>query len=204
MNAKLTIFINFAQTLEDFIMNLYVITFSPTGTSARVAKALVQGLSETGCPDIVTLDCTRAPLPAVTLGRTDLVIVAAPVYGGKMAPLAKKRMERLRGDSTPCVLLCLYGNRAFEQAPADMADMAVPGACPGGGRRLHRRALLFHTADPDSRRPSGQRRPGAGMPVRHAHSCEPAGTRAVDGGCGADARRAFLAAVHRQFPQFRG
>lgn len=124
MNAKLTIFINFAQTLEYGIMNLYIISFSPTGTSARVAAALAQGMSETGCPDVVTLDCTRAPLPAVTLGRTDLAIVAAPVYGGKMAPLAKKRMESIKGDSTPCVLLCLYGNRAFEQAPADMADMA--------------------------------------------------------------------------------
>lgn len=124
MNAKLTIFINFAQTLEYGIMNLYIISFSPTGTSARVAAALAQGLSETGCTDVVTLDCTRAPLPAVTLGRTDLAVVAAPVYGGKMAPLAKKRMESIKGDSTPCVLLCLYGNRAFEQAPADMADMA--------------------------------------------------------------------------------
>lgn len=124
MNAKLTIFINFAQTLEYGIMNLYIISFSPTGTSARVAAALAQGMSETGCPDVVTLDCTRAPLPAVTLGRTDLAVVAAPVYGGKMVPLAKKRMESIRGDSTPCVLLCLYGNRAFEQAPADMADMA--------------------------------------------------------------------------------
>lgn len=105
-------------------MNLYLITFSPTGTSARVAAAMGRGFSETVRCGLVTLDCTRAPLPAVSLARADLAIVAAPVYGGKMAPLARKRMERLRGNSTPCVLLCLYGNRAFEQAPADMADMA--------------------------------------------------------------------------------
>lgn len=105
-------------------MNLYNIYFSPTSTSARVADGVARGFSSyMGCA-VTEIDVTHNAAPALQVQEHDAMMIAAPVYGGKMAPLAKERMKALKGSGTPCILVCVYGNRAFEGALTDMADMA--------------------------------------------------------------------------------
>lgn len=52
----------------------------------------------------------------------DVVVVSSPVYGGKIAPIAKQRMEGINGNGAKCVIVAVYGNRAFENAVADFSD----------------------------------------------------------------------------------
>ena len=53
-----------------------------------------------------------------------MTVIAAPVYGGRVAPTAVKRFETLRGEGTPAVVIAVYGNRAFEKAVAELAGLA--------------------------------------------------------------------------------
>lgn len=104
-------------------MKLHTVTFSPTRTSAKIAEAIASGINETTVCPVTTCDLTYTQQP-ISFGQDDIAIIAAPVYGGKMAPIAKERMGLLTADATPCILVAVYGNRAFENALNDMADFA--------------------------------------------------------------------------------
>lgn len=95
-----------------------VIVFSPTGTTAKVAGAVASGMGGV----YETVDLTCGDTHELHLSADDVAVIAAPVYGGKMAPVARRRIGALRAESTPCVLIAVYGNRAFENAVTDMAE----------------------------------------------------------------------------------
>lgn len=98
----------------------YSFFFSPTGTTRRVAAALAQALD---MPTVGT-DLTCAAVPATEIGADDLAVLAAPVYGGRIPPLALERMAAVRGNGTPAVIVVVYGNRAFEGAARELAAWA--------------------------------------------------------------------------------
>lgn len=101
-------------------MILHITCFSPTGTSRAVAQAVAEG---TGLTYGKAIDVTYTPLDSITTyTANDLLIISVPVYGGLVAPLALERLENLRGNQTPAVLLTVYGNRDFEKAPAQLAE----------------------------------------------------------------------------------
>lgn len=97
---------------------VFTVCFSPTGTSKKIATAVAQGFR---VPERSSIDLTQAPAPIVTLSGQSVAIFAVPVYGGRVAPLALKRMQELRGEGTPAVVLAVYGNRAFAGAARELA-----------------------------------------------------------------------------------
>lgn len=102
-------------------MALHTITFSPTRTSFKIAEAITSGILDISPCESVTHDLTYLTDTRFTIPADDIAVIAAPVYGGKMAPVAKTRMAGLKAQDTPCILVAVYGNRAFENALNDMA-----------------------------------------------------------------------------------
>ena len=99
-------------------LNLRTIYFSATGTSKKVALAI----SQTIATEFVVEDITFQSLQNTTYATNDLLCVAVPVYGGGVAPVALKRLEAIRGNNTPAVVVVVYGNRNFERAAVQMSD----------------------------------------------------------------------------------
>ena len=99
-------------------LNLRTIYFSATGTSKKVALAI----SQTIATEFVVEDITFQSLQNTTYATDDLLCVAVPVYGGGVAPVALKRLEAIRGNNTPAVVVVVYGNRNFERAAVQMSD----------------------------------------------------------------------------------
>ena len=105
----------------------WICYFSPTGTSRRVAEAVGRGLN---CAQTVVCDATHDAV-CVAAERGDDAVFAVPVYGGHAAPLALRRLDAVRGDGTPAVVVVLYGNRAYEHAACELADfVAARGFVP--------------------------------------------------------------------------
>lgn len=102
-------------------MNIYSFTFSPTGTSAKVLRAINAGIADFAGKNVEFEDLTLTPAEDRMFEAGDLVVVAAPVYGGKISPLVKQRLGGVRGKGTKCILVAVYGNRAFENALVDFA-----------------------------------------------------------------------------------
>lgn len=105
-------------------MKIYNIFFSPTGTSEKIAGAVAREISSALNIAIDNVNVTTASHDDIVAGEDDIVVLAAPVYGGHMAPIAKSRMGMISGRGTNCILIAVYGNRAFEQALVDMSDFA--------------------------------------------------------------------------------
>lgn len=99
-------------------MAQYCITFSPTGGTRKVADILKQDFG--GQWTDVDLLCA---VPAVSLTAKDLCIVSVPSFGGRVPPLATTRLKALCGNGAKTVLVCVYGNRAYEDTLVELQDV---------------------------------------------------------------------------------
>ena len=110
---------------------IHTVVFSPTGTSKKIASAVARGIASAAgaapaeTAPLRTIDLTHTAGASVTLPADTVAVIAAPVYGGHVAPTAVKRLETLRGEGAPAVVVAVYGNRAFEKAVAELAGLAV-------------------------------------------------------------------------------
>ncbi len=55
--------------------------------------------------------------------RDDVVLFAAPVYGGRLPAMAAERFRRIRGAGQKCVAVVVYGNRDYEDALLELHDI---------------------------------------------------------------------------------
>ncbi len=103
-------------------MKVYSFSLSPTGTSAKILCGINAGISEALGIDVNYSDVTVKSVDSVSFDPEDIVIVSGPVYGGKIAPIVKQRLKCLKGNGARCVVVAVYGNRAFENAVSDFAS----------------------------------------------------------------------------------
>ena len=106
-------------------MALHMFYFSPTGTTRRVVEAIAAGV---GDPATHIRDCTldRSASPSV-LSVGDLMIVGLPVYGGRIPVQAESALRALQGNGAACIVAAVYGNRAYEDALLETADLLEAG-----------------------------------------------------------------------------
>ena len=139
-------------------MGIYSFTFSPTGTSAKVLRGINAGISETSGSAVDFNDLTCEAVARKTFDADDVVVVSSPVYGGKVAPVAKSRLDGLPGNGARCVVVAVYGNRAFENAVCDFAAfmsehgfVVCGGAAFVGEHSYSTAAMPIAQGRPDSR-----------------------------------------------------
>lgn len=101
-------------------MNCAQIIFSPTGRTMRTAKVLTD-VWET---KVETVDLTNPKPSQLTFQGGDLVLLAVPSYGGRVPGPVAQRLARIQGSGAYCVLLCVYGNRAYEDTLVELQDLA--------------------------------------------------------------------------------
>lgn len=55
----------------------------------------------------------------------ELVIIGAPVYGGRLPVDAINRFKQLKASKTLAILIVVYGNREFEDALLELKNLAI-------------------------------------------------------------------------------
>lgn len=110
------------------IKTVRLVYFSATGTTQKVLESIAKGVeSDTIEHHNLTLPGdTPETIPAAS---NELVMIGAPVYGGRLPEEAVKRLRRLKADKTPAVLIVLYGNREFEDALLELKNLSVERGC---------------------------------------------------------------------------
>lgn len=105
------------------LKKLRVITFSPCGGTLKAALAIAGGVPLETAVDDLTRPGLRAK--ALVCGPEELALIAFPVYGGYLpGGISSTLFGLLSAQSTPAVLLAVYGNREFEGAFLEMAELA--------------------------------------------------------------------------------
>ncbi|MBT7710832.1 MAG: 4Fe-4S binding protein [Deltaproteobacteria bacterium] len=102
-----------------------LIYFSPTQTTQKVLTAIAEG---TGIGSTAHLDLTApaAEGNGVTEINRELALIGVPVYGGRVALDAVNRLQQIKGNQTPAIIIVVvYGNREFEDALVELRDIAT-------------------------------------------------------------------------------
>jgi len=103
-------------------MNVIEIVFSPTGGTEKVTHIIGRKWSE----NIVRIDLSdpKTDFAKYEIAREDMVLVAMPSFGGRAPAAAIERLKQIPGNGAKCTLVCVYGNRAYEDTLVEMEDAA--------------------------------------------------------------------------------
>lgn len=103
-------------------MNTVEIIFSPTGGTEKAAHIIGKQWSENTVK--IDLSDPKTNFSEVVIGEEDMVLVAMPSFGGRAPAIAIERLKKISGNGAKCTLVCVYGNRAYEDTLAEMEDAA--------------------------------------------------------------------------------
>ena len=103
-------------------MKLYNIVFSPTGGTEKVAALLTKTLGR----EAAAIDLTDSgkDFSAIRLTQEDAAIIAVPSYGGRVPAVAVDRLTAMNAQGARAILVCVYGNRAYEDTLVELEDAA--------------------------------------------------------------------------------
>lgn len=98
---------------------LHTIYFSPSGTTAQTVEILSKALGMSG----EKYDLTGKTKDLKIENREDLVLIAAPVYAGRIPPLATEKLSKVLGKGQKAIVIVVYGNRDYDDALIELCDI---------------------------------------------------------------------------------
>ena len=122
--------------MSETIAKIY---FSPTGNTKKSVDAMASALDTPVQDYDLTISCDNG----AAFTADDFAVIGMPVYGGRIPTVARDRLVRLKGNQTPCIVLVTYGNRHFDDALKELADLVkaqgfiVKGAAALVGRHTY-------------------------------------------------------------------
>ena len=99
---------------------IYTAYFSPTGGTKKAALALTSALADTD--GFTEIDLSLPALAQYTFAADDIIVVAVPVFGGRVPAFALQQLTALHGQNTSAIAVAAYGNRAYEDALLELSD----------------------------------------------------------------------------------
>ena len=106
-------------------MNITKASFSPSGTTRRVVDLVTRELtSAMPQADKKVLDFLNEPFSeTVVFGQEDVLVIGLPVYYGRIPDLSVDWVKQLEGNGTKAVALAVYGNRDYDDALLELAEL---------------------------------------------------------------------------------
>jgi flavodoxin len=110
------------------IQSLKLSYFSPTGTTRSIVRAVARGINQNTAEQF---DITKPDMRKVQLrtSKNDLLVVALPVYIGRVPALLSEWLHGIKADKTPVVCIVVYGNRAFDDSLLELKDIIINRGC---------------------------------------------------------------------------
>jgi ferredoxin/flavodoxin len=105
------------------VEGLRLVYYSPTGTSRKIVEAVAEGI-DVKPVEHVNLTPPGSDSTKHVFHADELVVIAAPVYSGRVPSTAAERLRSLYAEGSPAVLAVVYGNRAYEDALLELKDLA--------------------------------------------------------------------------------
>ena len=99
-------------------MAYYNVYFSPTGGTKKVADVVAKGIAN----DFVDIDLCK-DIEKISLNKSDVCIVSVPSFGGRVPDVAVERIKKISANGAKAVLVCVYGNREWEDTLTELQDV---------------------------------------------------------------------------------
>lgn len=102
------------------ISTINLVYFSATYTTRKVIRSLVEQTDK----HITEYDITQtAPETDIMFESKDLLIAGTPVYAGRIPAVSVNAFNKFKGNNTPAIIACVYGNRDYDDAVLEMKDI---------------------------------------------------------------------------------
>ena len=106
------------------IKTVHTVYFSPTNTTKKIADAIANATGASDVAhDLTHVKTAKAPAP---FAADELVVIALPVYAGRIPAPMLPFINALKGSGTPAVLVGVYGNRHFDDFLVELEDIVKP------------------------------------------------------------------------------
>jgi len=104
------------------IVSMY---FSPTSTSEKITKAISREAATALNVENLNMSIThlRDRQEAKSFGENELLVLAIPVYAGRIPDALEGYVQSLKGNNTPAVVISVYGNRDYDDALLEMKNI---------------------------------------------------------------------------------
>ena len=96
--------------------------FSPTGGTKKVSDIFAAAVGKEAVWHDLGDKQTVIEQP-----QGELVVVAAPVFAGRIPSVVSEKIKMLCGKGKKAVTIAVYGNRAYEDALLEMNDIMIQG-----------------------------------------------------------------------------
>lgn len=104
------------------ISKVNLVYFSATYTTLKV----VEQISSRFNMEVVTYDITQfSPETAIQFGCNELVIFGMPVYSSRIPTKSATDLKFFKGNNTPAIITCVYGNRDYDDALLELQDITT-------------------------------------------------------------------------------
>lgn len=99
---------------------VYSIHFSPTGGTAKVTDTIAEQLGDTCSIDLCD---HQIDMSARHFKANDVLVIGVPSFRGRVPALAAQRLARANGNGARAILVCVYGNREFDDTLVELQDI---------------------------------------------------------------------------------
>ncbi len=145
-----------------WIRTVILAYFSPTGTTRSIAQAIARGIN----PNTVEqIDITKpgARKKQLRTSENDLLVIAVPVYIGRVPALLSQWLHEIKAEKTPVVCVVVYGNRDYDDALIELKNIMKKS----GGMPIACAAYIGEHSYSSSEVPIAEARPDA-KDLKHA------------------------------------
>ncbi len=99
---------------------IHLVYFSATGATARIVSAIGSYIAS---GDIVKhyIDCRT--FSDLLIPADEWVVFGVPVFSGRIPEMVLPFLRKVKGEGTPAILVCTYGNRDFDDALIELQDL---------------------------------------------------------------------------------
>ena len=110
---------------------LRAVYFSPTGTTQAVVREVARSLAGELQIEYTETDFTlpSARQDPLVFEKEELVVFGTPVYAGRVPNVLLRYLSEMQGKGALAVPVVLFGNRAFDDALAELAKILHGAGC---------------------------------------------------------------------------
>ncbi|AET69275.1 hypothetical protein Desor_3816 [Desulfosporosinus orientis DSM 765] len=110
------------------VISLKLVCFSPTGTTKAIIQGVARGINHSTVEliDITKPDARKQQLQT---SENELLLVAVPVYMGRVPALLSEWLHAIKARNTPAVCIVVYGNRVYDDALLELKDILLERGC---------------------------------------------------------------------------
>ncbi len=111
------------------INKVKAVFFSPTGTTKKIVEEISNRIGQELGISVHSLDFTlpqKRDKP-LSFASDELVVFGVPVIAGRVPNVLLDFLKQIEGGRGPCLPIVLFGNRAYDNALAELRDILLRG-----------------------------------------------------------------------------